>query len=181
MSVLVAVATRHGSTEEIADRIGSALAHAGLGVDVVRLPEPGAYGPRPAVEAYDAVVVGSAVYFGQWLRAARDFVRENRQLLEQLPVWSFSSGPVESVMHRDQAEVEAAPDVVAGLGVVQHRTFAGRLRRDGLGRGERVVVAALRASDEDDRDWAEIDGWARSIADVLVAWRASRTGAAPGA
>jgi len=57
--VLVAYATKHGATAEIADKIGQVLRQAGLRTDVL---------PTDHVSdlvAYKAVVLGSAVYIGK--------------------------------------------------------------------------------------------------------------------
>lgn len=63
MKVLVTVATRHGSTAEIADVIVRVLHLRGLDADEVH---PGSVHD---ISGYDAVVLGSAVYAGRWLAA----------------------------------------------------------------------------------------------------------------
>jgi menaquinone-dependent protoporphyrinogen oxidase len=68
MRVLVTAATRHGATEEIAAAIGEVLA--GRGLDpTVAAPEQ-----VKGVDGDDAVVLGSAVYAGHWLKPARELV-----------------------------------------------------------------------------------------------------------
>ena len=114
--VLVACASRHGSTVEIAAEIA----------DVLRRDVPGAVVDlRDAVQAgevagYDAAVIGSAVYMGRWLPAARDLVEEHREVLSAMPVWLFSSGPVGDppVPVDELAEVRrsAPPSVHGGIG-----------------------------------------------------------------
>ena len=47
-----------------------------------------------AVEEFDAVVLGSAVYMGQWMRPARELAERSAAALAARPVWLFSSGPV---------------------------------------------------------------------------------------
>lgn len=56
---------------------------------------------------------------------------------------------------------------MAATGAYEHRIFGGRLERERLGRAERLMVRALRAPYGDFRDWEQIRGWARSIADGL--------------
>ena len=58
--VLVAYGSKHGGTREIAERIGQVLQEAGLAVTARSADETG------DVASYDAVVLGSAVYAGQW-------------------------------------------------------------------------------------------------------------------
>jgi menaquinone-dependent protoporphyrinogen oxidase len=159
MTVLVCAASKHGSTAEIAEAIGTTLVRHGVPADV-----------RPAqdvtiVDGYDAVVLGSAVYMGQWLEPARRLAEIEAQVLAARPVWLFSSGPV-----ADRLEQGGPVDVAAIVevtGAREHRLFGGRVRRQGLGFTEKAMVAALRVPDGDRRDWAEIEAWAAHIADTL--------------
>src|SRR5438128_10904375 len=98
MHVLVAVATRHGSTRGIADAIARELQALGVDADVRRVDEV------PDLENYDAVVLGSAVYMGSWESAANRFVQRCRAKLQTMPVWLFSSGPVGNDAHPGQGE-----------------------------------------------------------------------------
>src|SRR3990172_7005565 len=98
MSVLVAYASKHGSTELIADVIGDALRRAGHDVDV-----------RPVSDVrdltrYGAAVVGSALYIGRWQGDALTFLRRHEASLAGMPVWFFSSGPLD-----DSAETAQLP------------------------------------------------------------------------
>jgi menaquinone-dependent protoporphyrinogen oxidase len=166
MRVLVAVASRHGSTAEIAARMSAVLREALSDRDphaVVDL--------RPVVavrdlKSYDAVVIGSALYLGHWLRPARRFVREHAAELRARPVWLFSSGPVGEAS-------SGSPDVELGVtelfGAREHHVFAGRLLRAELGVAELLAVRAAHADEGDFRDWADIDSWARGIAADLTA------------
>jgi menaquinone-dependent protoporphyrinogen oxidase len=166
MTVLVAVASRHGATQEIAERIGKAIHHAGFAVDVVKLVDSSEYGPRPDPAEYDAVVIGSAVYLGRWLAPAREFIRENAETLKSMPVWAFSSGPV----GEQRADGDEGPTGAALLGPidpVDHRVFGGKIDRAQLGPVEHAVVAVIRAPDEDDRDWDAISAWAGEISRAL--------------
>ena len=69
--VLVVYASRHGATRGIAQRIGDVLRSEGLEVEVA--PADHAAGVGTA----DAVVVGSAVYMGSWLKEGIDFIKRN--------------------------------------------------------------------------------------------------------
>jgi menaquinone-dependent protoporphyrinogen IX oxidase len=75
MSTLIAYASKHGSTAEIAERIGATLRSAGLEADVL---------PIAAVTDridFEAVVLGSAVYMGRWMKEAANFLRLHHSLL----------------------------------------------------------------------------------------------------
>jgi menaquinone-dependent protoporphyrinogen oxidase len=165
MTVLVTAASRHGATTEIAERIGQVLAGRGLSVDV-----------RPAadvtgVDRYEAVVLGSAVYMGHWLDAARQLVDMATPELSSRPLWLFSSGPVGDPPKPAEFPVDVGA-IVAATGAREHRMFAGRLDRSRLSFPERAMTAALRAPVGDFRDWTAIEAWAADIADTLRAVRA---------
>ncbi len=81
--ILVAYATRTGSTAEVAAAIAETLRTRGFGVDVVPVTED----PRP--EGYAAVVLGSAVNGDQWLPEAVEFVKRRQEALGRLPVAVF--------------------------------------------------------------------------------------------
>ncbi|HET7182368.1 MAG TPA: flavodoxin domain-containing protein [Candidatus Limnocylindrales bacterium] len=161
MKVIVAVASRHGSTEMIADCIHEELAYAGcqaylLDVDAVT-----------SLADYDAVVLGSAVYSGHWLKRAGKFASRFEAALRRMPVWLFSSGPV-SAASPSTAPVEAL-EISARIGAREHRVFPGRIERDQLGLGERLRLRGFSGQSADDREWIEIGRWARSIAAALRA------------
>jgi hypothetical protein len=88
MKVLVCAATKYGATGEIAEAVADVLAAKGLEVTVIPPEKVG------AVEEFDAVVLGSAVYMGQWLKPARELAERQAAALGARPVWLFSGGPV---------------------------------------------------------------------------------------
>ncbi|MEQ4306307.1 flavodoxin domain-containing protein [Plantactinospora sp. B6F1] len=156
------MASRHGATAEVAERIGIAIRAAlpSATVDVR------AAGQVTTVDGYDAVVLGSAVYAGCWLGPARDLVVRHGAALAGVPVWLFSSGPVGDPPRSDEDPAEAA-EFVAAIGAREHVVFAGKLDRHRLGFAERAVTAVVRAPRGDFRDWAAIDAWAGGIAETL--------------
>jgi menaquinone-dependent protoporphyrinogen oxidase len=162
MRVLVAAASKHGSTAEIARTIGASLTFRRIDADVM------AMGTVTSLEGYDAVVLGSGIYMGHWLEPAKRFVAQQATELLERPVWLFSSGPL-----GDPAKPTEGPADVGGLieatHAREHRLFAGSLWKDELGIAERAMVAAVRAPEGDFRPWAEIDEWAGQIADELAA------------
>jgi len=88
MAVLVAYASKHGSTQGIAERIAEKLRQ--LGKEAEARPVDAVEDP----ESYEAFVIGSAVYYGSWLKEATEWVYRNQAVLAGRPVWLFSSGPL---------------------------------------------------------------------------------------
>jgi menaquinone-dependent protoporphyrinogen oxidase len=111
-------------------------------------------------------VLGSAVYAGRWLPAAREFATRHSAALRERKVWLFSSGPVGDPPKPDELPVDVAP-MVQACGAAGHTVFAGRLDRRHLSFGEKAIVIALRAPEGDFRDWEAIRVWAGAIADEL--------------
>jgi menaquinone-dependent protoporphyrinogen oxidase len=162
MRVLVTAATKYGATAEIAAAIAAVLGEQGLEARV--LPPEQVEG----VDGYDAVVVGSAVYAGHWLKPARELVERHAGALAGRPVWLFSSGPVGDPPKPEEDPVDVA-DLLAVTGAREHRVFAGKLVRKQLSFPERAIVSALRVPEGDFRDWTEIRQWAAGIADAMGA------------
>ena len=88
MKVLVSAASKYGATREIAQPVADVLAERGCEVTVFPPDKVG------AVEEFDAVILGSAVYLGQWMKPARDLAERSAGAMASRPVWLFSSGPV---------------------------------------------------------------------------------------
>ena len=168
--ILVACATRHGATAEIAAEIAEVLRRdvAGAVVDLRDAARAG------AVAGYDAAVIGSAVYLGRWLPAARDLVEGHREVLSAMPVWLFSSGPLGDppVPADGPAEVVALGVVVGARG---HRLFAGRLDRQELRWAERATTRVVHAPEGDFRDHHEIRRWASDVASTLTTGAGDRS------
>ena len=162
MKVLVVVASKHGNTRAVGEAIEAGLTDAGLEAEV---REPAAMAD---LDAFAAVVVGSAVYVGKWLPDARAFVERHAGELRGRPVWLFSSGPLGEPPKpaEDPVDIAALSELVGARG---HRLFTGNLDRDQLGFGERAVTRMVGAPYGDYRDWPEIRAWAKEIAGTLQA------------
>jgi menaquinone-dependent protoporphyrinogen oxidase len=161
MNVLITAASRHGATLELADAIAARLAEHGHTTVVRR--------PKDVVDlaGFDAVVLGSAVYTGRWLGEAREFADTQAHALRLLPVWVFASGPIgDPPLPASPADDTGA--VAGEIGARAAVTFAGKLTYASLGRGERLIVRAVRARDGDHRDWAAVRAFADEISAALA-------------
>ncbi len=167
MKVLVAAASRQGSTAEIAQAIGDVLRSRGLEVTVHRAES---VGPLAGI---DAVVLGSAVYSGHWLPPAIALAHRIADELPGRPVWLFSSGPVgnpsRKLVQRMGADPVDLPEVLAATRARGHKMLAGKLDRKDLRGFQRAALSVVRGLEGDFRDWQGIRGWAGSIAEQLLA------------
>jgi menaquinone-dependent protoporphyrinogen oxidase len=165
MRVLVAVASRHGSTTELAQAMGQALHAHGVEPQIRQVDELPASGPG-SVEDFDAVVLGSALYEQRWLESATRFAQERSDALRGRPVWLFSSGQVGNpAMHQGPQELAELERLT---GAREHRMFPGRLDENELDEQERRVVDELGVAGGDYRDWAAVRAWAGRVADALT-------------
>ncbi len=123
--VLVAYASKLGSTAEIAEAIAQTLRDSGY--DAAAKPARDVM----SLEGWDAVVLGSALYSAYWQRDARRFVERFRDQLKARPLWLFSGGPLDRrLAGEDQPITPDGAQLTAGLGARSHRTFGGRLLPD---------------------------------------------------
>jgi menaquinone-dependent protoporphyrinogen oxidase len=163
MRVLVAVASKHGSTREIAEAIAEELHDKSIWAVLQDASEV------KEIISYDAVILGSAIYAGNWLPEAKHFAARFQLELANVPVWLFSSGPLgaDNPKPNDDPQKLAAP--LGNVKVRDHRVFVGKLELDNLGVGDRLIAKVFKAPTGDFRDWEEIRGWAREIAAELRA------------
>lgn len=173
MQILVTVASRHGATAEIGSAVAAVLRTEGHVVDETA--------PQDVtdVRAYDAVVLGSAVYTAHWLSPARDLAARLAPQLRERPVWVFSSGLATQPAASANSPHELRA-LMADVGALGHRAFAGRLRRADLAFAERAIIAGARAKEGDHRDFEAVEAWARQIAADLRARASTVTTAAAG-
>ena len=152
--ILVAYASKHGSTREVAERIADVFTDEGAPATV-----------RPAVEVhdltpYDAVVLGSAIYTGRLHHDALRFLERHRTTLAHLPFAIFAGGPrtldPDDVLHSRiqvmktlQEFPELDPTAVTIVGGVIDPTV--------------LRWPFNRMPQSDARDWDAISDWSRAL------------------
>ncbi len=164
--VLVAYATKHRSTAEIAVEIGEVLQKTGLQVDIEQVENV------HDLTRYEIVVLGSAVYMGQWRDEAADFLKKHQQELAQRSVWLFSSGPIGNgdpkALMKGWVFPEALQPVVDQIKPHDIVLFHGKLERDWLNLFEKAAVKFVGTNTGDSRDWDMIRNWAKGIAEASI-------------
>jgi menaquinone-dependent protoporphyrinogen oxidase len=158
--VLVAYASKHGATAEIAEALADELRKGGHPTDCLPAAEV------TELEPYDAVVVGSAVYMGRWRPQARRLIKRRAGELSRCPLWLFSSGPC------GQAEPSyAAPPGLERRakrrGAREHVVFGGRVPENPSNFIERSMLKKTSPEHRDLRDWNTIRAWGAKIAQAL--------------
>jgi menaquinone-dependent protoporphyrinogen oxidase len=123
--VLVAHASKLGSTAAIADAMAQVLRDGGHRAVSVPAREV------ESLDEWDAVILGSAVYAAYWQRDARKFIDRFRSELTLRPLWLFSGGPLDRRLAKGDLPITPhGAALTAGLGARDHRTFGGRLAPD---------------------------------------------------
>lgn len=166
--VLVAYATRYGSTEEVARVVAQRLAARGVAVETKPAREV------PALDPFDGVVIAAPYYIGSLLKDARGFLDRHREALEHKPIAVLALGPISA--EDDIAEARQQLDGTLAkqewLKPVAAEMFVGKYDPATL-RGLDRLVKALPASPlhgkpaADDRDWDAIAGWVDQLPDAL--------------
>jgi menaquinone-dependent protoporphyrinogen oxidase len=161
MTVLVAYASKHGSTQGIAEAIGGRLRERGVDVEVRPV------GDVEHLEPFDTLVVGSAVYLGAWMKDAQAFLDRHAEALRRLPVWVFSSGPTKD----DPVELAVSAkqrERIQAVGPRDHHLFRGAFDPKSVGLLERTALKAAKQPPGDFRDWSDVADWADSIAEATA-------------
>jgi menaquinone-dependent protoporphyrinogen oxidase len=172
MRVLITWGSQRGGTEGIARMLGEALPRDGI-VAVLRPARE-----VRSVTGFDAVIVGGALYANRWHRDARRFVARHLRGLRRVPVWMFSSGPLDD--SADRAELPPPRQVrtlMDRVGARGHVTFGGRLAADAKGF---PAAAMARKSAGDWRNPARIAAWATALAQELPTARPGAVVRPPG-
>ena len=160
MNVLVAYATRHGSTREVAEAVVGALQATGADVQFQAVRDVRTLAPR-----FDLVVLGAPIYSGRWQRDAHRFLRRHRKELGTVPVAVFGMGPRDpgpQAWLRSREQLDRALAKHDWLKPIAVTVFGGT---DPAKRGRQH---------RDLRNWTQIEAWASSIADPAM-WPAAPT------
>jgi menaquinone-dependent protoporphyrinogen oxidase len=163
--ILVAYASKYGSTGGVADAIGKELCNRGAAVDVCMLKNVGDLNP------YRGVVVGSAIYRGKWLPEAVDFVERNRGVLGQIAVAYFvvcmtMGQPTEDNRRKVLAYLDPVLKEVPQVKPVEIGTFAGALHYSNLSWPIKVIMKLKGAPEGDFRHWDVIRAWATGLHEI---------------
>ncbi len=153
--ILLAYASRFGSTQEVAETIAAELRKTGLEVVLQPMQEV------QRLDNFDAVVLGTAIYNTRWHPDVHQFLSKHQEALKQLPVAMFALGPLSpdyaaKLNSRRQFDRELIR--YPWLKPVAVEIFGGKIDPAKLGFFERLLTPA-----SDHRDWEAIRAWANAL------------------
>ncbi|MBI1281906.1 MAG: hypothetical protein GC179_27520 [Anaerolineaceae bacterium] len=170
MKVLVGYGSVHGSTAEVAQRIGDVLTQRGHNVTVADVKT------LTHVDGYDAFVLGTAIEASTWLPEFKAFMKAfNPQMLNKpIYLWINCIRVLEEYGMSHVMDFYMVPELLKGLNVRSRTAFAGKLDLQTVDWNERWSLAARYDGhawptnfDGDFRDWDKIADWATSVANDL--------------
>jgi menaquinone-dependent protoporphyrinogen oxidase len=157
--VLVAYASKYGSTGGVADAIGKELCNKDVATDVVLIKNAN------DISSYQGVIIGSPIYMGKWLSEAADFVKKNKDTLCKVPVAYFLVGMTLARHPEKRAEALSYMDpilkAVPEIKPVDIGTFAGAMDYNNLSWINKKILASKGSPEGDFRDWNTIRAWAQ--------------------
>jgi len=172
--ILVAYDTIHGSTAEVAKEIGTALCARGFQVDVRFV------GNVTALQDYDAVILGSAIYEFRWLPDAMAFLKNNTPALSAMPVAYFIVGASlfqDTPENRDAVKKSFIDPVLTEYPDIKPLSiglFGGAVdfKKEQYNLFEKFVLRILGLivgfkDSADWRNWEYINSWANEVGDQL--------------
>jgi menaquinone-dependent protoporphyrinogen oxidase len=164
--ILIAYASRCGSTGGVAERIGQTLCGQGAAVDV-RL-----VGNVKDIKPYQSVILGSAIRMGKWLPEEVKFVKTHQEALSRLPVVYFA---VCLTMKEDTAEKRS--EASAYLDPVRNEfprikpvdigLFAGMVDYHRLSFAYGTILKLKKIPSGDFRNWEAVNAWAAKTGPLL--------------
>jgi menaquinone-dependent protoporphyrinogen oxidase len=152
--VLVAYASKYGSTEEVARYVGAALRDRGAACAVMPVDEV------DEAFSYDLVVLGTGLYMGRMHREARRFLTRHHEALEKLPFAVFAMGPLsgeEAEKEKVRPHLQRGLDRYPELEPVSAEIFGGVIDPEKLS----FPFSHMPAGDH--RDWDEIRDFAFAL------------------
>lgn len=159
-SVLVAFATRYGSTEEIAEAIRAGLRESGCQADVRRFDQVA------TLAGYEAVVLGAPLQMNRWHKDALRFVRRHQETLAEKPSAVFAVGPVTAaeqdwLQAANQLDLELAR--LPGFRPLEKKIFGGRFDPERLTGVLRLLPGRSKLPRGDVVDLEAAASWGRSL------------------
>lgn len=162
--ILVAYATRYGSTREVAEAVTQTLRQNELAVDL----EPARN--VKTLTGYSAVVLGAPQYIFHWHKDAFRFLSRHQKALQERPVAVFTMGPLsekdedwQNVREYFQKDLAKYP----WFAPIAVEVFGGKFDPSKLTFPYTLIPAMKNMPVSDIRDWDAIRDWAEGLVPQL--------------
>ncbi len=171
IKILVAYASKYGSTQEVAEAMVAMLREEGLEADILPMQKV------RSLEEYTMIVLGAPLYLGAWHKDARKFLSRHRKALMERQISIFALGPFHDPYEDEEWQASRAmleKDLAEfpGLAPVAIEIFGGKFEPAQLGFTDKLIVSMpasplhnIPASDL--RDWEAIQAWTKKLASQL--------------
>ena len=157
--ILIAYASKCGSTAEVAKSMGKVLVEKGCEVDILPVNQV------KTMDGYNGILAGSAVRVGAWLPEAVDFVRNNQTTMQKIPTAIFTVHGLnwENTSASEALRKNYTTTIKQMITPVDEVFFAGKIDYSTMTFLEKMLCKTVKAAEEDRRDWGVINGWAAEI------------------
>ncbi len=163
--VLIAYATKYGSTAEVAAAIAKTFEDEGVSTELLEVRSV------RNLRDYRAVVFGAPLYNARVLRAGRRFLARHRRALAEMPVAVFALGPLgyeEKNVKGPQRQLDRALGHFAEIRPLSTALFGGVLDQSKLGFPVKHSPPLKQFFPLTDvRDWQAVEAWAIGVLDQL--------------
>jgi menaquinone-dependent protoporphyrinogen oxidase len=162
--ILVAYATKCGSTREIAEFMIKTLQEKGITADL------GEMKMVKSVKDYSGLVLGAPMYMFRIIGDAHTFLKKQKKYIENIPAAFFSLGPTEdkekdwkNVRENFEKELSKYP----WFQPVAKEVFGGKLDSSKLVFPYNLLPGKDQLPQGDIRDWEKIRTWTESLPSKL--------------
>jgi len=168
-SVLIAYATRYGSTQEVAERIAQILIQSGYEVEVLPCKKV------ETIEQYQFFVIGAPFFIGRILKDAKNFLLKNQDVLSKKPVAFFALGPIgetEKELSETQSQLDKELKQFPWFKPISTVMFGGKYNPEKLRLLDKFLTLPPASplhnlATSDARNWENIKDWAEKLIATL--------------
>jgi menaquinone-dependent protoporphyrinogen oxidase len=163
---LLAYASTHGSTQEVAEVVAEVLRNNGIYVELQPIKTV------RSLEDYSVVVLGAPLYMFHLHKDALHFLSKYQQALQNgLPCAIFAGGPIEKADAQELLEVRWQLDQELAkfpwFSPKSIEIVGGKLDPTSLRFPWNLIPALKQHPPVDKRDWAKIRTWANGLPELL--------------
>lgn len=165
--ILVAYATKCGSTAEIATAITEILCAGGLSAELIRANNV------KSLEGYQGIVLGTAIYMGSPLKEASNFIEKFSSQMADFPfaIFDVCLTMKEATPENQRIALDYLKSISEVIPPIKTGAFSGRIDLASLPPLYRLFAQSDSEgilAEGDYRDWKAIGDWAEALGIVLA-------------